>query len=167
MADFLNHVVIGAPRNGTNSHTVDASSGTVRGGSTFTPTAGRLLVCVSQGNVTSTTPSGWTLPTNGSAVNGCGLYVWWKVATGSDSITTTHNGSNWPAVFSFFEFDSTCTFVKSASATAVSNGTAGPVISSLTGTNWIAGAAGNSDTSSGTATYSWATGTEVDDYALA
>jgi len=44
MATFTNHVTIHAPANGTTSHTVDPSSGTVGNGSLFTPTAGRLLV---------------------------------------------------------------------------------------------------------------------------
>lgn len=161
MSDWLNMVTINVARNGTTSHTVDPSTtGTVVAGTAFTPTAGRLLLCLVEGAVTSTTPSGWTLPTNGSAVNNTGLYVFTKAAAGSDTISTTHNGSNYPIVVTFFEFASGSTFVKAATATSVTLAGANPTISSLTGTNWL-GAAKATGVSSGL-TYTsstWSTGT--------
>lgn len=134
---WLNHVVIAAPRNATTTHTVSPSSGTVVSGSLFTPTAGRLLVCVIGAAVTSTTPTGWTLPTNGSAVNNAGIYVWWRVAAGSDTITTTHNSANFPAAVHFIEWASTYSFVGAASAANSTNGAAVPTLSGLTGTNEV------------------------------
>jgi hypothetical protein len=115
MSNWLNHVTIAAPRNGTTSHTCDPTNatggGTVVTGSTFTPTSGRLLVVVCYGAVTFTTPSGWTLPTSGSAVNNGGLYVFYRTAAGSDPFTTTQNGSNYPVVFDIYEFATGSTFV--------------------------------------------------------
>ena len=94
MVQWVNRSLTQAPRNGTTSHTVS-----------FTPaTAGNLLVCVVEGAVTSTTPTGWTLPTGGSAINNTGLYVWYKTATAAEaSLTTTHNGSNYPAGFVIYD----------------------------------------------------------------
>lgn len=164
---WINHVAISAPRNGTTTHTVSPSSGTVAAGATFTPTAGNLLVCVCEGPVTSTTPSGWTLPANGAAINNTGLYVWYKTAAGSDSLTTTHNGSNWPLVFDFYEFPAGSTFVKAAQSTGVAfNGGAGPTLSSLTGTNSIFGAVGRENTGATTTTCSWDSGTEQTDSSI-
>lgn len=169
MADWLNHVAIAAPRNGTTTHTVTPSSGSAVFGTLFTPTAGRLLVCVVEGSVTSTTPSGWTLPTGGSAINNTGLYVWYRTAAGSDSLTTTHNGSNYPVMFHFFEFASGSTFSGSAASTGVSrSGGAGPTLSGLTGTNWTAGVVGQAGNGmTGNSTYiSWSAGTELADSVL-
>lgn len=137
-------MTINTPRNGTSTHTVDpATSGTVAAGSAFTPTAGRFLVCIAEGGVTSTTPAGWTLPSGGSAINNTGLYVWWIDAVGGDTITTTHNGSNYPVVFDFYEFESDSIFLGSAAATGVSaNGGAGPTLSGLTDIHWDAGIVG-------------------------
>src|SRR4051812_44300088 len=105
MVDWVNHVAIAAPRNATTTHNgITPSSGTVVAGTAFTPTAGRLLICLCEGAVTSTTPAGWTLPTGGSAINSTGLYVWYKTAAGSDTVSTTHNASNYPAVFDFYEY---------------------------------------------------------------
>ena len=58
MVAWVNRAVFQAPRNGTTSHTIDPSStvGLVVGAA-FTPTAGRLLVVVVEGAVTSSTPS--------------------------------------------------------------------------------------------------------------
>ena len=162
MTTFVNHAAIEGPRNGGTDHTVDPSTGTVKAGSTFSPTAGRLLVAVCQGAVTFTTPSGWTLPANGSAVNNAGLYVFYKTAAGSDTLTTTQNGSNYPIVVDFYEFVADSTFVASASETAVNDqGGAGPTLSGLTGTNWVAGAASQPNTSTtNTYAWSWDAGTE-------
>lgn len=156
----LNQVTIATPRNGTTTHTVTPSSGTVVAGSLFTPTAGRLLVCIAEGSVTSTTPTGWTLPTGGSAVNLSALYVWWRVAAGSDSFTTTHNASNYPVAFTFLEFPAGSTFSGSAAATGVVwSGAAGPTLSGLTGTNQVFGVAGQGfSVTTGTNDYTWTPG---------
>lgn len=163
MTLWINHVAIAAPRNGTNSHTVDPSSGTVIAGSNFAATAGSLLVCVVHGSVTSSTPSGWTLPTSGSAINATGLYVWHRSAAGGDTITTTHNNSNFPIVAEFFEFASGSTFVKSASATSVASAGAGPSATSLTGTHLDMFAMGRSRGIGevGAVTATWGAGTEL------
>lgn len=168
MATWLNHVALTGPRNGTTTHTVDPSTGTVVAGSTFTPTAGRLLVVLAYGAVTSTTPAGWTLPTNGSAVNSGGLYVWTRTAAGSDTFSTTHNGSNYAVSFDIYEFAAGSTFVSCASATGVAvTGGAGPTLSGLTGTNWIAGAVGQVNNTVSTYTTSWSTGVEAADSSVA
>ena len=164
MATWLNHVAIAAPRNGTTSHTVDPNGGTVAAGSNFSPTAGRLLVCFAEGAVTSTTPSGWTLPTNGSAINNTGLYVCHRTAAGGDTITTTHNASNYPVVFDFYEFNAGSTFTGSASSTGVSpSGGAGPTLSGLSGTHWDAGIMGQIFTSTGAVSMTWNAGVEAVD----
>jgi hypothetical protein len=166
MADWLNHVAIAGPRNGTTTHTVTPSAGTVASGTLFTPTAGRFLLCLVEGGVTSTTPTSWTLPAGGSAVNNSGLYAWYRAsAAGSDSITTTHNASNYPVVFDFYEFPSGSTFSGVASATAVSNaGGAGPTLTGLTGTNWICGVIGQANgDAANTYTTTWNAGTEITD----
>lgn len=170
MATFLNHVAVATPRNATTTHTVTPSSGTVAAGTLFTPTAGNFLLCLAQGSVTSTTPTGWTLPTNGAAVNVTGLYVWYLAsAAGSDSITTTHNGSNYPVVFDFYEFAAGSTFVKAAFATGVARAAgAGPSLTTLTGTNWIAGAYGAGvGASDSLASVTWNTGVEATDTSVA
>lgn len=167
MVTYLNHVTIAAPRNGTTSHTVSPSSGTVVAGSSFTPTAGRLLVCVVEGAVTSSTPAGWTLPSGGSAVNNVGLYVWHRTAAGSDALTTTHNGSNYPVVFQFFEFAAGSTFRSSAAATNVASGGSSPSLGSLPGTAvWVGYVIGGGrvDAAGGTvASVAWGTGVEAAD----
>ena len=171
MADWVNHAAVAGARNGTADHTVDATGtgGTVVDGAGFTPTAGRFLLCVVEGAVTSTTPTGWILPTNGSAVSATGLYVFYRVSasgTSADQIATTHNGSNFPAMFDFYEFPASSSFVASVSATGVGNGGAGPNLTGLTGTNWIAGAIGSA-TSGGISTTTWSAGTEEVDVSIA
>lgn len=165
MADWLNHVTIAGPRNATTTHTVDPSTGTAVSGTLFTPTAGRLLVCAVEGSVTSTTPTGWTLPTNGAAVGNTGLYVWYRVAAGGDTFTTTHNGSNYPIVFDFYEFPAGSTFAGSAFAISVARAAgAGPTLSGLTGTNWVAFVGGQGvSATTGAFACSWSAGTELVD----
>lgn len=140
MVAWVNRAVFQAPRNGSASHTVNPSStaGLVSGAA-FTPTAGRLLVVVVEGAVTSSTPSGWTLPSGGSAISDSGLYVWYRTAAGGDTFATTHNGSNYPVVFVVYEFPAGSTFVKSASGTGVSNTAANPNLTGLSGTNVVVG----------------------------
>lgn len=165
MAKWINHVTIDGPRNATSTHTVNPASGTVLTGTLFTPTAGNLLVCVADGAVTSTTPTGWTLPAGGSAINNCGLYVWYRTATGGDTFTTTHNGSNYPVGFDIYEFPAGSTFTGCVSATGVAyNGGAGPTLSGLTGTNLLCAA--SSQGLPGTtpvSTATWSDGTEAVD----
>lgn len=137
MARWLNRVTIAAPRNGTTTHSVDPSSASnVVDGINFAPTTGRLLVCFAAGAVTSTTPSGWTLPTGGSAVSATGLYVWYRIAAGGDTFSTTHGGSDYPVVFDIYEFLEASTLLGSAAqADVAETGGAGPTLSGLAGTH--------------------------------
>lgn len=162
---WLNHVAIATPRNGTTSHTASPSTGTVASGTLFTPTAGNLLVCIVEGAVTSTTPTGWTLPAGGSAINQSGFYVFYRTAAGSDTFTTTHNVSNYPVLFHFIEWDSTFSFAGAASATNTAQGASTPTLTGLTGTNEVCYlfAQGNPNTT-GTYTTTWGAGpTEIVD----
>jgi hypothetical protein len=139
---FLNTVTIAAPNNGTAAHTADPSSASnVVAGTPFTPTAGRLLVCVADAAVTSTTPSGWTLPTGGSAINNTGLYVWHRAAAGGDTIATTHNASDYAVSFTFLEFASGAAFAGAAAATGQNQTAANPTLTGLTGSNVVFGVA--------------------------
>jgi hypothetical protein len=134
MTQWINRTLVQAARNGTNSHTV-----------TFTAaTAGSLLVALAEGPVTSTTPTGWTLPANGAAISNTGLYVWWKVASaGESSFSTTHNGTGYPCAFVVYEFPAGSTFVGSAQATGINPASgANPDLTGLTGTNLTFGAIG-------------------------
>jgi hypothetical protein len=165
MATWSNHVTIAGPRNGTTSHTIDPNGGTVVAGANFTATAGRLLVACADGGVTSTTPSGWTLPTGGSAINQSGLYVWWRSAAGSDTFSSTHNASNYPVVFDIYEFAAGSSFVSSAASTGGSpTGATGPTLSGLTGTNWVAAVAGQANASGEpSSSVAWNNGVEAAD----
>lgn len=168
MVKWLNHVTIAAPREGAGdtSHTVDPSSASnVVAGSPFTPTAGRFLVCFSGGSVTSTTPSGWTLPTGGNIVANGGLYIWYRTAAGSDTITTTHNGANYPVVFDIYEFPSGSSFISVSGAGNVSaSGGAGPSLSGLTSAANFRCAAVNQNISAAvTPSFTWSNGTEAVD----
>lgn len=166
MAGISNYAAVATARNATTTHTVsaDGTGGTVVSGTGFTPTSGRLLLCSVEGAVTSSTPTGWTLPTNGSAINGTGLYVWWRSAsaTSADQVVTTHNDSNYPVMFHFLEFLATSTFVSAATAINVASGSAGPTLSGLTGSNWLAASlgAGMGTTQGATSSTVWSTGTE-------
>lgn len=146
MPAYLNFVAVGASRNGTFTHAVDPSSATdVVAGTPFSPTVGRRLVCVAEGSVTSTTPAGWTLPTDGSAILNSGLYVWHRIAAGGDTFTTTHNSSNFPVAYAIFEFPAGTTFVGSVSATSQNTAAANPNLTGLTGLNTVMGVAGWAD----------------------
>jgi hypothetical protein len=156
MVQWVNRSLIQAPRNGTTSHAVS-----------FTPAAaGNLLVAIVEGAVTSTTPTGWTLPANGSAVNNTGLYVWYKTAAaGEASFSTTHNGANYPVGFVVYEFPAGSTFAASASGTGLASSAANPNLTGLTGTNLTYGAIGIADSSAnGYTSTTWtATGSPVED----
>lgn len=166
MARWMNHVTIATPRNGTSTHSVDPSSASnVVGDTSFTPTAGRLLVCFAEGAVTSTTPSGWTLPSGGSAVDSTGLYVWYRTAAGGDTFSTTHNSSDYPVVFDVYEFLEGSNFLGSTAATGVAKNGFGPTLTGLTGTHWDAGIAGeNAGDELIPQTVSWDWGTEAGEY---
>lgn len=161
---WTNYSLIAAPANGTAVHTIDPSSASnVVDGTPFSPTAGRLLMVVTVGQVTSTTPSGWTLPTNGSAINFDGLYVWTRTAAGADTFSTTHNGSDYPAGFAVFEFPAGSAFVGTGvSAIQVLDSPPNPTLSAMTGTNQVFGAAARAGTAT-TATWD-APNVEVIDY---
>jgi len=164
MVKWLNHVAIAAPRNGTLTHTVDPSSGTVVAGSLFTPTAGNFLVVLAGGAVTSTTPAGWTLPAGGSAINNAGLYLWHRTAAGGDTFTTTHNASNYPVLFDVYEFPAGTTFIGVAAQGNVSSGGAGPSLSGLTSAADFRAAVACQDINAAVApSYTWSTGTEATD----
>jgi hypothetical protein len=158
MASWTNRAVYQLPRNGTTTHTVDPTSGVnLALGAPFTPTAGRLLLVIAGGAVTSSTPSGWTLPAGGSALNGTGLYVWYRTAVaGANSFTTTHNGSNYPTIVGVYEFPAGSTFVKSVSAVNVAWNGANPAVSGLTGTNLVMAAKQRATTAASPADYTWA-----------
>lgn len=164
MATWTNHVALAAPRNGGTTHTVDPAAGTVVAGANFTPAAGRLLVACATGAVTSTTPAGWTLPSGGSAINNVGLYVWYRTAAGSDTFSTTHNGSDYPVGFDIYEFAAGSTFVQAAASTGVADAGTGPALSGLTGTNHLTAISGQGATSTlSSGSISWGTGVEVVD----
>lgn len=174
MTFWLNHVTIDAT--GAGSHTVDPSNptaiGTVVDGSAFTPTAGRLLVLVAAGPVTSGTPTGWTLPSGGSAVSTDGLYVFRKTAAGSDTAVIGHNSAAYHVIFDIYEFDSAASFGSStASAGAASGATV--TLSGLTGGNLIMapicspGAAGAFTYTGATKTYDALAGDAMSRYAIA
>lgn len=130
MTSWVNRTAVQAPRNGTTSHTVSFAAAT----------AGNLLVALVAGGVTSSTPTGWALPTGGSAVNSQGLYLWTKTAAaGESSFTTTHNGSNYPVAVMVYEFPA-------GSALLVAKGDGG-------NGNGSAGAAGLSAVAAGTKSF--------------
>lgn len=169
MAKWDNHATIAAAANNTTSHTVVASAGTTVDGALFTPVAGKLLVCVCEGSVTSGSatgdptppPTGWTAPTGNQAVNNTGLYVWWRTATATtaDQLTLVHNGTNYGVVADIYQFPAGSTFVGSGSSFASSSGSANPVVSGLTGTNLLMFAAGNAvSATTGTNSSTWGGG---------
>jgi hypothetical protein len=91
--------------------------------------------------------------------------VWTRTAAaGNNSITTTHNASNYPVIFHWFEFAAGSTFVKSISSTGIAiGGGAGPALTGLTGTNLIMGARGYGITGSTATTMTWSSGVEAID----
>lgn len=146
-----------------------ASGGTVLAGTRFTPTAGRLLLCVGSGAVNQTLPSGspWTLPTNGDAVSNGGHFLFTKTAAGggNDSLTFNSNGTGaWPTIHTFLEFVSGVSLLGVAKATGVASGGTGPVLAMAAGTKSVyAGANGIIGGTSGSITFTWDQGVEVVD----
>lgn len=180
MTAWVNRVIISAPRNGTASHTVDpATSGTVLSGAAFAPTAGRLLVAVIEGAVTSTgttggtgstAPPGWSggaASATTSAVNNTGLYVAYKTAAGADTLTVYHNATDYPIAVAFYEFPTGSTFAASIAAINVALTAANPNLTGLTGTNLvmaaIAGGYGSTATTPPPSTAWSGTGTPTTD----
>lgn len=72
----------------------------------FTPaTAGQLLVAFCSGQISYTTPTGWTLVE--AALSGQGLYVFTKVATaGESTFTSINNGTNYESFVEVLAFNS-------------------------------------------------------------
>ena len=158
---WLHHAVIFAPANGTVTHTVTPSAGTVEDGALFTPAAGHLLVAVAGGLASSTTPPGWTL---GAATSGSGaLCLWWRVATGTtdDQVVATHVYTNATLHVEFFEFPSAWALLQCVAAAHVAyNGGAGPVLTGLTSPDLVVATLGQaSSTSSNPIT--WSAGTKL------
>lgn len=129
MPSWVNRTILSGSsidRNGTNSHTC-----------TFTPaTSGNLLIAVVAGGVTSTTPSGWTLVQ--SAVNFCGLYVFSKTASASESsFSTTHNSTNYPIegiVYEYYTGSAIIGTPGTATGQARNTSVTGPNATGLSGT---------------------------------
>ena len=169
MPAWTNRAVYQLARNGTSTHTVDLTStvGLVSG-APFTPVAGRLLVAVVGGAVASSTPTGWTLPAAGSAVNYTGLYVWYRTAAaGSETFTTTHNGADYAIVVAVYEFPVGASFVKSAASASVTVGGSNPNLTGLTGSNLVMAAKGKLNTGSADSDYTWTgTGSPVKDWVV-
>lgn len=169
MALWTNRGVWQMPRNATTTHTIDPTSATnLVSGAAFTPTTGRFLLAVVEGAVTSTTPTGWTLPANGSAVNLTGLYIWTRTAeAGSNSFSTTHNGSNYPMVVAIYEFATGTTFAAAATATGRTYNGANPTLSGVTVGQMVMAAKAKA-TITAAESYTWSAGTteDVDVFAL-
>ena len=171
MAKWLNHAAIAVPRAGAGvfTHTVNPNSGTVVAGAAFTPTAGRFLLVVIEGAVTTygTTPgvppTGWTQ--EAAAVSSTGLYTWTRTAAGGDTLTVTHNGADYPAMFHWFEFSTGTTWVGDVTATSVSATGANPNLTGLTGTNLVMAAKANSVANINVRSATWnAPNVEILDY---
>jgi hypothetical protein len=141
MASFLNHVAISAPRNGTATHTVSPSSGTVVAGALFTPTVGRYLLVIVEGGATSygatvgSPAVGWDFLVE--VIGNTGLYVWSRTVTGSDAVTVNHNGSGYPIIFDFYEFPAGTTFTGNKNQGSILKAGANPSITGLTGTTFV------------------------------
>lgn len=97
-----------------------------------TPTAGNLLVVSSNGDFTSTAPTGAGTWTAGpSIVDGNGVYTWYKVATGTEStITVSLTSGSFDFVITACEYSGT-----SATPFDVSNSTTNSGVSSFTSTS--------------------------------
>lgn len=156
MSSWSNRTVLAGSstaRNGTTSHTCAFAQ----------PAAGALLLATVAGAVTSTTPAGWSLVK--SAVNNSGLYLFSKVATGSEtSFSTTHNASNYPISGEVFEFPAGSTVQASIIAVNQNDTTGTATLSGLTGTytRMAANSQANSSTS-GVTSVAWAAPSVEDD----
>lgn len=101
----------------------------------FTPaTAGRLLVAICMGSVTTAWPAGWTEQL--TPVGNTEISVATKTATsGESSVVVTHNAANYQVEIEVYEFASGSTWVNGIGATAqaVTAG-ASPTVTGLPGT---------------------------------
>jgi hypothetical protein len=110
-----------AAKNGTSSHTMTYS---------VTPAAGALLVAVICGGVTNTEGGSWT--ERQQPVNNSENSAFTKTASGgSESITVTHNASDYAVAYALFEFPPGSSWVTSTSA---ANTNTWPTLSGLPGT---------------------------------
>lgn len=114
-----------AGRNGTTSHTITPA----------TPaTPGSLLVVIIAGAVTHTGSGSWV--ERQQPVNSAELSLFTLAsAAGGDSLTVTHNGSNYPVRYVWYEFPSGSTYTGSTGAAA--NSTTFPALGSLPGTEQV------------------------------
>jgi hypothetical protein len=108
-------------RNGTNTHTIGGSAPSPGCALGFVPTVGRLLVVFVAGPVTHTSSgtgagSGWV--EREQPVNSNELSMFTKVASGDDFLTVTHNGTDYPINWVFYEFPAGSTYTMSTSYTS-------------------------------------------------
>lgn len=69
-----------------------------------TPTASNLLLLCVNSDTTVSTPSGWTLPTNGSFVVQQGAYIFYKMAAGNETAVTVTTSGNFGTLVTYFEY---------------------------------------------------------------
>ena len=112
-----------AARNGTTSHTVSPSTAA---------TAGNYLALFVAGGVMNSA-SGWT--EQQQPVNSAELSLFTKTAAGNDSITITHNASNYAIRYVWIEFPAGTTITNSVGSTAANN--TFPALGSLPGTEQV------------------------------
>lgn len=147
---WLNKTVVQAPRNGTNTHTVN-----------FTPaTGGNLLIATLAGPITSAMQtSGWVKHTRGVDQTEVALFTKYAAA-GESQFTVTHNSNDRPLNGIILEFPSTYTLqvARPLNSGGLVND-ANPIISPLGGAPWCfalnSGVIG-AGTTSGTVTFDWA-----------
>ena len=125
---------------------VQSKTGTFSDGNTghaitfdSTAASGHLLVLTIASDTVVTTPSGWTLPTNGSRVGGQGAYLFYKVSAGSETGVTVTTSGNLATTFSFVEYSGTAASPFDVATNVGVDGTGGTSTPSVTLT---AGAAG-------------------------
>lgn len=137
MSKWLNHVTIRAARNGTTSYAVDPASTTgVVNGAAFTPSAGRMLVCITVSPGTMATPAGWTAPPSSSGVNNTAMYFWYKSAAGSggDAFAVTADFADQVAVFDIYELPIGSEIAALSAQISVNDGAAPGGVAGLDGT---------------------------------
>jgi hypothetical protein len=81
--------------NSATANFADGNTGHVYTLPSGAPSAGDLDILFVNSDTTVTTPSGFTLPTNGSFVNSQGAYGYYRIATGGEgsTVTVTTNGN--------------------------------------------------------------------------
>jgi hypothetical protein len=149
MSKWINRTLV-TPTVSTTTHTVGFTAAS----------SGSLLVAVMTAGATLTTPTGWTLPTNGGQVGDVGLYVWTKTATaGEASFTTTASASGYVSRAIIYEFPSGSTFGSVVGAATGTATVANPALTGLTGLPTVFGVVAGDNTTAGLTT-SWDVGTE-------